>query len=357
MNDHERIDLASLDWVGIFSRLGVDERLIGNPKKRGPCPFCGGHTRFRIDNKLGRGDWVCNCGAGDGVDLVARLCSLSRRDAFIEVLRMVRGDTVLQSTHLKSEHVQEKTPEQVEKARENLVRVWSECQDIAGTPVAWYLSNRVKEMDLSYVHSGVRFHPSLWHFDNESGKKSRYPAMVLPVRDASSQKGKAVTLHRTYLSESGEKANVSLSQVKKVMATTVSKLSGESVLMNTAKAGETVLVSEGAENALAWVMALSNKLRCYAALNCYGLSTFRWPPGTKRIIIVADNDPPNPRSGIRSGAHNAAILAQRAHAEGIRTLTVMSPFERVDFDELWNEGRKEYFDLHRYVPSKESVHS
>lgn len=55
-------------WFEIFSAAGID---VKENKKHGPCPLCGGKDRFRVDDKDGRGSWICNqCGAGDGLKLV-----------------------------------------------------------------------------------------------------------------------------------------------------------------------------------------------------------------------------------------------------------------------------------------------
>ncbi len=37
-----------------------------------------GKTRFRFDDKEGRGTWICNhCGAGDGADLAMKVTGMS----------------------------------------------------------------------------------------------------------------------------------------------------------------------------------------------------------------------------------------------------------------------------------------
>ncbi|ECI0425729.1 DNA primase [Salmonella enterica subsp. enterica] len=70
---------ASGRWCDIFPLVGVN---IPEGKKHGPCPVCGGKDRFRMDDKNGRGDWICNqCGNGDGLDLVRRVHNTSIMDA------------------------------------------------------------------------------------------------------------------------------------------------------------------------------------------------------------------------------------------------------------------------------------
>ncbi|MCX0435268.1 DUF927 domain-containing protein [Aeromonas veronii] len=55
-------------WPDLLAAVGIDTPRRG---KHGPCPTCGGKDRFRLDDKGGRGTWICNqCGAGDGLTLV-----------------------------------------------------------------------------------------------------------------------------------------------------------------------------------------------------------------------------------------------------------------------------------------------
>ncbi|WCH21559.1 DUF927 domain-containing protein [Aeromonas salmonicida] len=59
---------ATGHWPDLLAAVGID---IPHGGKHGPCPACGGKDRFRLDNKGGRGTWICNqCGAGDGLTLV-----------------------------------------------------------------------------------------------------------------------------------------------------------------------------------------------------------------------------------------------------------------------------------------------
>ena len=66
-------------WPDLLSAMGVS---IPKNGRHGPCPCCGGRDRFRLDDKLGRGTWICNhCGYGDGLDLVAKVTGASLKNA------------------------------------------------------------------------------------------------------------------------------------------------------------------------------------------------------------------------------------------------------------------------------------
>ncbi|HDO1327262.1 TPA: toprim domain-containing protein, partial [Aeromonas veronii] len=61
--------VATGHWPVLLTAMGIDTPRGG---KHGPCPICGGKDRFRLDDKGGRGTWICNqCGAGDGLTLVS----------------------------------------------------------------------------------------------------------------------------------------------------------------------------------------------------------------------------------------------------------------------------------------------
>ncbi|MDD2609420.1 MAG: toprim domain-containing protein [Giesbergeria sp.] len=342
---YPKIDFGKLDWLHLLPQLGIDANLIANPKKRGPCPIeQEGHSRFRFDNKKGRGDWVCNCGAGDGVKLLALVHGISEADA----VRMIRdhlygapANSYTRKTPIITET--EKTPAEIEKARNSLISVSRGSKNLQGSLAQTYLQARIPGLKLEWISRFLRFHPSLFHKDDDTGAISRFPAMLGYVVNWGNP-GKAVSIHRTYLSSKaiGKKAPVSPKQTKKMMTATVNKIAGEALKVNRCKSS-TVVVAEGIENAFAWVAATENQYPAFAALNCYNLGQFIWPKDTKHLVIAADNDHPNPKSGLRPGLHYALMLKERAEKAGLTVDLLMPPVEGVDFDDLWVEGRREFF--------------
>lgn len=66
-------------WPELLANLGVT---VPPRKQHGPCPACGGKDRFRLDDKGGRGTFICNqCGSGDGLDLVAKVTGKPVKEA------------------------------------------------------------------------------------------------------------------------------------------------------------------------------------------------------------------------------------------------------------------------------------
>ncbi|MBW4225649.1 toprim domain-containing protein [Enterobacter roggenkampii] len=64
-------------WPSILERLAIPTN-----RSEGPCPACGGNTRYRFDNKDNRGTYFCShCGAGTGLDLVMKVNQCGAREA------------------------------------------------------------------------------------------------------------------------------------------------------------------------------------------------------------------------------------------------------------------------------------
>lgn len=352
----EKINFDQLDWYSVLPRLGVDPEHIANPRRLGPCPIeGGGKTRFRFDNKGGRGTWICNhCGAGDGVRLVA-LVHGTDDAAAVRLIREAIGSPAQHRSFLRKEPARAdvKSPQEIEKARASLKRAWEKANPIKETIAHQYLMMRIKNLRLDWLAPSFRFNPALFHFDEGTAKKSTLPCLLSRVVDASSP-SQVVTLHRTYLSSHGSKALVSPDQVKKLMPATVEKIKGESIKLNTSMSN-IVIVTEGIESGLAWVMACRNRYQVYAAINCNNMAHFKWPVGTRFLLIASDHDPINPKTGLRPGPHNALLLKQRAQDASIKAVVKIPPVQGVDWDDLWNVGDMESFKLRRSCPQKAAL--
>ncbi|HGH4410096.1 TPA: primase-helicase zinc-binding domain-containing protein, partial [Yersinia enterocolitica] len=64
-------------WEAILQRLDIPTN-----RSEGECPSCGGKTRYRFDDREGRGTYYCShCGAGTGLDLVMKVNQCDARSA------------------------------------------------------------------------------------------------------------------------------------------------------------------------------------------------------------------------------------------------------------------------------------
>jgi putative DNA primase/helicase len=117
------------------------------------------------------------------------------------------------------------------------------------------------------------------HVDDD-GRKSWHPAMVAKIL---SPDGTPTNLHRTYLSLTGQKANVDTA--RKVMAAGIAK--GSAIRLF--DAGPVLGVAEGIETAFA-ASAIFD-VPVWSTINSTILSGWQPPEGVEQVIIFGDNDP------------------------------------------------------------------
>jgi len=348
--DNGDLNLFQLDWKTILPRFGVDPSYLAYTKNTGPCPIeREGKTRFRFDNKDGKGTWFCSqCGGGDGVRLIAKVNGWTDQQALWELRREVKGIEREQGRPPllpPRDQVREQKEDERKRAsaRNSLLAVEAEVKPIReNNAVGRYLMRRVVGLKLKWLSNQLGYVERLYHQDlaerDAFGKArvSHRPAMVARVTDRT---GKPVTFHRTYLSPDGFKAKVSVNQVKKLMPG-VRQLDGDFILVNRPTADpmwRIVLVAEGIETALALVVLTENRypvLSCMAANN---LAKFTPPKGCQMVYIFADRDPVNPKTGYRPGEHYAERLQARLTAMNITSTIKVPKTEGEDFLDILNK--------------------
>ena len=259
-------EIATGRWGYILPALGMPEEFLKD--KHGACPMCGGKDRFRYDNKQGRGTWICNqCGAGDGYSLLERYHGWTFRHTADEVRRVV-GESP--------------APEQIKAGDDEarkvaaIRRVWSETEAIEkGDPVWKYLNRR---LGLDVVPASLRYHPAL-SYRHDDGDVSHHPAMVAAVTYPD---GKGATLHRTYLTGDGRKADVPAAKKLmpgKALQTACIKLGGYTDAIGIAEGIETSLAASMRFGVPVWSCVSSSLMESWAP-----------PEGIKRVIVFGDND-------------------------------------------------------------------
>lgn len=253
-------------WPGILQSLGVDPVFLN--KKHGPCPICAGKDRYRFDDKAGRGTWICSrCGSGDGFQLLQRVFGLSFSEAARQVDRIIETVRAVPITQQRTD---------ASKMRA-LQKVWEESTAVQqGDPVWRYLNRR---LGLEHVPVQLRSHPGLRYIDEDGYESGRFPAMVAKIQYPD---GIGASIHRTYLTEDGQKAPVP--QPKKIMA-------GRPLNTGAVRLGETgptLGIAEGIETALAATIRFN--VPVWAATNATLLEAWMPPTGIERVLIAADND-------------------------------------------------------------------
>jgi putative DNA primase/helicase len=280
-------EMAVGRWPGILQSLGIDATFLRNT--HGPCPICAGTDRFRFDDKAGRGTWICtHCGAGDGLKLLQAVLGWSFNQAAREVDRIV--GTVPAGPI---------TPERTDASKiRALTQVWAASKAVVhGDPVWRYLNRR---LGLEHVPADLRFHPGLLYTDADGKDLGRFPAMVAKIRYPD---GATASIHRTYLTDAGQKARVP--HAKKVMAGRT--LNTGAVRLG--PAGRYIGIAEGVETALAASQRFD--VPVWAATNATLLACWQPPAGVRQVLIAGDND------ASYTGQLAAFALARRLVRDGL----------------------------------------
>jgi putative DNA primase/helicase len=250
-------------WIGIYASLGID---VGSEGRYTTCPLCGKKDKFRMDNKDGKGTWVCVCGAGDGWKLVQETHNIGFVAAMELVAPIIGAVEVQEVKEKKSNFTKEKARKVFEGA----------FKADRGNPVGLYLKNR-----------GLDLCPStLWYHPAMMDEKQKLPAMVACV---TTKAGEVSAMHRTFLTLDGKKANVD--PVKKLSPNIagVKNIKGSAIRLFP-PAHEVLGVAEGIETALACYGV--HGIPTWATVSAVGMIGWEPPEGIplKKVFIFGDND-------------------------------------------------------------------
>lgn len=297
-------DLAVGRWHAILPALKIPLTELQMKGRHGPCPLCGGGTdRFRLDNKGGKGTYICSkCGAGSGIDLVMKFHKVQ----FLEAKRMIEEQLPGAAVVLP------KARGSVDKGR--LERTWLQAQHLDGSDLASrYLASR--GIDLSDRPHQVRMvHRARCRLEDD--KIIDLPAMVSRISN-----GAEFTLHYTFLDpESGRKAAVTPS---KRLAPGKFPEGGA---VRPARAAEIMGIAEGVETALSASQLYG--MPVWAATSAPALVKWQPPAEAREIVIFGDAD-----EGF-TGQHAAYALAQRLTAAGYGVEVRLPPTLGTDWNDV-----------------------
>lgn len=267
MQQHESArELARGRWPGLLGQW-LDERALAG--KHCPCPMCGGRDRFRFDDLDGAGTWICsNCGAGDGFHLLQDRLGCDFKEAVRHVEREAGKIAPRPGKQARS-------PDDVLKS---LREVWAAGLTLTeADPVMTYLRARC---GIEAPPNAVRYHPALRHVDDD-GVITEHPAMLAQVLSGD---GKALTIHRTWLTADGRKAELAVS--KKLMTPTAKM--GNAAIRLAPVAEGWLGVAEGIETALA--AGKRHGMPVWSCCSAGLMRQFRPPTEVKLLAIFGDND-------------------------------------------------------------------
>jgi len=335
-------------WLRLFEALAPElaPAMEKHPRHVG-CPMHGGKDGFRLYRDVDTtGGGVCNtCGTfHDGFELLAWVKGWSKSEV-LDVVAKVEGFRVAVKhlgVTLGGSKATSKPIANVEVGKYNdralkaLKRVFNgtvSADHPTAQPLRDYLEGRGLGL-LEKIPSSLRFHPCLGYWEADSNgqlvKVGEYPAMLSLV---SSQKGDAVTYHRTYLTRGGQKAPVACP--KKLMTShRIGALKGAAIRLS--KCHDELAITEGVETALA--VYLSTGRPTWAAVSAGGLEAVKLPPTVRKVWIMADLD----RS--RRGEQSAKVLADRLSGEGrevricLPSGAIPSDKKSVDWLDVFNQA-------------------
>jgi putative DNA primase/helicase len=257
-------DAARGKWRGILLACGVPEEHLKD--KHGPCPFCGGKDRYRWDNKGGEGSFICSqCGSGNGFELLHRLKGWDFRTAAVEVDRIV-GNVQLDAV---------KRTVSNDDRRAMLNKLWTGGAKVSfGDPVDTYLKWR--GVDLPQNTDCLRYVEACSVPGSSFEKRPAMVAMVL------GPDGKPATLHRTFLTPDGRKAD--MPEPRAVMPGEIPEGSAIRLSLH----GERLGIAEGIETALAATKRFG--VPTWAAINATMLTKWAPPEAVREVAVFGDCD-------------------------------------------------------------------
>lgn len=304
-------------WPELLAAVGIDTPHRG---KHGPCPACGGKDRFRLDDKGGRGTWICNqCGAGDGLDLVCRVFSTPPKEA-AELIAPLVGlpagglDPIeRERLHQRQQANIERERKQAEQQRQKAARRAADIMADTGQGESPYLERKGFGSHLSAVNRTLI---------REGGENFPAGSLVIPLTN-----------------EAGELLNVQLIRADG----TKRYLHGgqKAGAFHRIDGGELVAVVEGYATGLSVHQATGASIYC--AMDCSNLSAVaqiasRQHPEA-RILLCGDNDEGTQGNPGRVKAEQAAVA--------IGGLVALPP----EFSGDWND----YHQAHGLTQTREAI--
>ncbi|MCD1125342.1 DUF927 domain-containing protein [Jinshanibacter sp. LJY008] len=278
-------------WISILDGLGIT--VPNSASTHSACPACGGKDRFRFDDN-GRGSHICNqCGAGDGLDLVAKVFNTDTIEAAKSVADILGID------YRTSE--QEKSTSQTIKSSkaelEHRKQEQSELNANEQTKRRERFTARYKELEAKTVEGTSNY------LTNKGLTGFTMPllsdgGLLIPLVDA----GGVVTGAQT-IAPTGE---------KRLLADSIKK--GSYYPVNAPESVFTVIIAEGVATALS-VHLIHPDALTVAAIDAgnliYVARNFRDQYARAKIIIAADNDikPDEPNTGKEKAEQAAKSVA------------------------------------------------
>lgn len=327
-------------WTEILVSAGIDRSLL--TKAEGPCPLCGGNTRFSYYDKSFKGkdntqnpdglSYCRHCGGRNGFTLLKDYLGLNVVDTLEWIEDWYYGQEVdSRPMPIRVPVVKEgMSSEEIAAVKAKHRNWWEQGKAVVkGDPVWMYLCNRIPGFHEGMIAPCIRFHPRMPYYNlNKQTQKfdllGYYPAMIAFV---TAPNGECQDIHRTYLTQDGHKADVPCP--KKTLASY--GVFGGAIRLSRPR-GNVLAVTEGIETA--YGVEMFKNLPTWALLNTSNMKEFVVPSGIKVLHIFEDNDVPDHR-GVKVGSEAALVLQERARKAGVRVFRHAASTTGMDFLDLF----------------------
>ncbi|MEQ1965436.1 toprim domain-containing protein [Xenorhabdus khoisanae] len=266
MNRIKTADAVIGHWPEIFAYYKLPP-VTGKKHFKGKCPICGRKGKFRIDDRDGRGTFICTGHAGDGWALL-RLTQGKDYKTLADEIDQLLG---IQSD--KRSVVKKET--NITTFRNKVTACYANLPGLKGTSGEDYLRNR-----------GIHTLPAdnVKHCPDQPVRNGKLQAIWALVTDA---KGTLCYLHRTYL-DGDRKANIT--PQKKLDSTQEESYRdhAQSPAIRLFPVDSTLGIAEGIETALSCKQIYG--VNTWSVVNTGFMERFRVPGGVKHLIIFTDMD-------------------------------------------------------------------
>lgn len=195
---------------------------------------------------------------------------------------------------------------------ETVKAIWSESIPIHNTLAETYLGRRGITTSLPQT---LRFNPRLWH----GPSKKSLSALVACIQDIN---GHIKSVHRTFLSPDGSKANVTPNKMVK------GPFGGCAIRLGVPEG--TLAVAEGVETALS--VQQQSGYPTWACISAGGMMAVEIPLTVQTLLIFADNDEN------RVGETAANTLVQRYSRMGKTVKVILPPEVGLDWNDVLMNG-------------------
>lgn len=306
------------NWLNAFLNLAPE--LNAAVEKLGenvPCPKAGGIDGFRLfddANYTGGGVKQAERVFPEGIGLLMWLNGWEFTKTYDELEAWLGGNRV-EARPVTRPATRPKVVDET-GMRRWLNKIWREAvplADLMAYPAKAYFNRRWLRAS-ALVASDLRFHPCLNYKNKQQETLGKYGAILALVRN---NNGEPVSIHRTFITKSGLKADLDEQNKARKVTPPVNKQSkGRCIHLFQPEDG-VLGVAEGLETALSVYCA--KRFPVWPLLANTNKHTFVPPNGVHTVIDFVDKD----RN--KAGENSADVLTQKLNALGIRVITLLPP--------------------------------